>query len=225
MKKRYRKRFIIGLAMLFLSLLQAIYARFTPYFPGDVQVTRFVQGFNSRFLISVMETISRGFTGLPAVLLAVVFVMVIWWRLGIRAAAFMAGAAVLSPVDDILKFLIHRPRPPAILVNIIMPASGLSFPSGHAFFATMTLGMMTYFIIKYVTNRKIKIVLTAGLIISILLVGFSRVYLGAHWGSDVVESYFIAGGLVLLLSVFYEQILLDRTGRSKTGLLKTKAGK
>lgn len=225
MKKRYRKRFIIGLAMLFLSLLQAIYARFTPYFPGDVQVTRFVQSFNNHFLVSLMEAISRGFTGFPAILLVAVCVAVIWWRLGIRAAALMAAAAALSPVDGVLKFLIQRPRPTAILVNILMPASGLSFPSGHSFFATMTLGMMTYFVIKYISNRTLRWVLAAGLILSILLVGFSRVYLGAHWSSDVVEAYFIAGGFVLLLSVVYEQLMRDKTGDAKTGLLKTHAGK
>ena len=89
----------------------------------------------------------------------------------------------------------------------------------------MTLGMLTYFVIKYISNRTLKWVLAAGLILSILLVGLSRVYLGAHWGSDVVEAYFIAGGFVVLLSVVYEQLLRDKTGGAKKSVSNTPAGK
>jgi len=48
-----------------------------------------------------------------------------------------------------------------------------------------------------------------------LLVGYSRVYLGDHWLSEVIESYFIAGGFLLLMTVFYEQIKESRIRRQK----------
>jgi len=49
----------------------------------------------------------------------------------------------------------------------------------------------------------------------ILLVGYSRVYLGDQWLSEVIESYFIAGGFLLLMTVFYEQIKESRIRRQK----------
>jgi membrane-associated phospholipid phosphatase len=220
--KRYHKRFTIGIALLLFSIIPAIFAYYTPYFPGDIQITVFIQGFRSEFMTSLMEAVSSLFTGLPAILLVVVFVAVILWRLGMLAAIFMALAGALSPADDILKFIIRRPRPTANLVNIILTSPGLSFPSGHAFFTTMTLGMMIYFIIKYVPNRPLKVLLSSVLIFVILLVGYSRVYLGAHWSSDVVESYLIAGAAVMLLTVLYEQVLISRPGYIKTGILKNR---
>jgi membrane-associated phospholipid phosphatase len=49
-----------------------------------------------------------------------------------------------------------------------------------------------------------------------LLVGYSRVYLGVHWGSEVVESYLIAGGFLLLLTALYEQINISKARRNKS---------
>jgi membrane-associated phospholipid phosphatase len=196
---------IIGLLLLVLSIILAVFAHFASYFPGDVWVAQFIQSLNSQFLTSFMIRISQGFTGVPAVILVVACVALIWWRLGLLEAIFMAADGVISPTANLFKLLIQRPRPPASLVDIITPVGGLSFPSGHAFFAGMTLGMLIYFVLKYVSLRPLKVLLVVGLIFIILLVGYSRVYLGDHWASDVIEGYLIASGFLLLLTAFYEQ--------------------
>jgi undecaprenyl-diphosphatase len=103
------------------------------------------------------------------------------------------------------KLIIEQPRPSTSLADIITPLGGLGFPSGHAFFAAMVLGMLIYFILKNVSLPAVRVLLVSILIFIILLVGYSRVYLGDHWVSEVIESYFIAGGFLLLLTVFYEQ--------------------
>jgi membrane-associated phospholipid phosphatase len=205
LNKSLRKRLIIGVLLLVVSAILAVFAYLTPYFPGDVGATKLIQNLSSPSLTSFMIFVSDSFTGIPAVVLAIACVVIVWWRLGRLAAIFMAIDGVLSPIANLFKYIIERPRPAATLVNILLPAVGLSFPSGHAFFAAMTLGMLVYFIIKYVSIRPLKVLLAAVLIFIILLVGFTRVYLGDHWPSDVIGSYFIAGGLLSVLTVFYEQ--------------------
>jgi len=205
LNKRLRKRLIIVLVLLFLSIILAVFAYLMPYFPGDIRVTQLIQSLNSPSLTSFMIFVSDGFTGIPAILLAIALVLIIWWRLGLLAAIFMVADGVLSPIANLFKFIIERPRPPDSLVNILVPVGGLSFPSGLAFFATMILGMPIYFVLKYVSSLPLKVSLVSALVIIILLVGYSRVYVGDHWPSDVIGSYFIASGFVLLLTMFYEQ--------------------
>ncbi|HEX7475037.1 MAG TPA: phosphatase PAP2 family protein [Dehalococcoidales bacterium] len=210
LNQRLRKRLIVTLVLLFLSIILAVFAYLTPYFPGDIRVAQLIQRLNSPSLTSFMIFVSAGFTGIPSILLAIALVLIIWWRLGLVAAIFMAADGVLSPAANLFKFIIERPRPPDSLVNILVPVAGLSFPSGHAFFATMILGMPIYFVLKYVSSRPLKVSLVSFLVIVILLVGYSRVYLGDHWPSDVIGSYFIGSTLVLLLTMFYEQRIASK---------------
>jgi undecaprenyl-diphosphatase len=205
LNKSLRKRLIIGLLLLVISVTLAVFAHFTPYFPGDLAATRFVQSLSSQFITSFMTLVSQGFTNIPAVVMVIACAVLIWWRLGRLEGIFMAASGVLSPIANLLKLLIEQPRPPASLIDIITPAGGLGFPSGHAFFAAMVLGMLIYFVLRYVTLQPLKWLLVAGLIFIILLVGYSRVYLGDHWTSEVIASYMIASGFLLLLTVFYEQ--------------------
>jgi undecaprenyl-diphosphatase len=203
--KQLHKRLIIGLFLVILGAVMAAFAHFIPYFPGDAEASQFVQSLNSQFLTSFMTIVSQAFTGIPAALLVIACVLVIWWRLGRLEAMIMAAAGVFSPIGLLLKLFIGQPRPPTSLVNIITPTSGLGFPSGHAFFATMVLGMLIYFIFKYVSLRPLKVLLVSGLILIILLVGFSRVYLGVHWVSEVLGGYIIACGILLPLTLYHEQ--------------------
>ena len=128
-----------------------------------------------------MTIVSQGFTGIPAVLLVIACVLIIWWRLGMLEAIFMAATGVLSPIANLFKLIIEQPRPPATLANIITPFGGLGFPSGHAFFAAMVLGMLIYFILKNISLPAVRVLLISVLIFIILLVGYSRVYMGDHW--------------------------------------------
>jgi undecaprenyl-diphosphatase len=205
MNKNLRKRLIIGILLLVLSAILAVFAHSTPYFPGDVRAMQFIQSLNSPFLTSFMTIVSQGFTGIPAVLLVITCVVIIWWRLGMLEGIFVAATGVLSPIANLFKLIIEQPRPPTSLANIITPLGGLGFPSGHAFFAAMVLGMLIYFILKNVSLPAVRVLLVSILIFIILLVGYSRVYLGDHWVSETVESYFIASGFLLLLTAFYEQ--------------------
>lgn len=83
--------------------------------------------------------------------------------------------------------MLRRPRPP--LQGALAPARGFSFPSGHSFIAVSFYGLLTYFLLRFVRGKLRKtVVLVAGTAI-ILAIGFSRIYLGVHWPSDVLASY------------------------------------
>lgn len=94
------------------------------------------------------------------------------------------------------KIAFHRSRPKlAIYVE-----HSYSFPSGHAAIAVAFYGFLTYILIRYFTRWKTKVnIFFAGFVI-ILFIGFSRLYLGVHYVSDVWGGYLV-GTLWLIIGI------------------------
>lgn len=94
----------------------------------------------------------------------------------------------------IIKNIIDRPRPP--LTEALVAETSYSFPSGHSFVAIAFYGLITFFLFESLKKKWLKnISLILGIIL-VLLIGASRIYLGAHWPSDVLASF--ASGLAWL---------------------------
>ena len=125
-------------------------------------------------------------------------------------AVFLAVSALAPVVNLGLKELVERPRPDMDLWLVM--ETGFSFPSGHSVFAASFLGALIW-----VTGRPgildsrptVRRVTQAVLLLLILAVGFSRVYLGVHWPSDVIAG-FLFGSLYLLLLVLVRHWLETR---------------
>lgn len=96
-----------------------------------------------------------------------------------------------------LKALIERPRPHA---EHLVEAGSLSFPSGHAMSSIAFFGFLIYLVWRLISTAWIRWVLTVVLTSLILLIGFSRVYLGVHYPSDILAGY-AAGGACLAIFI------------------------
>ena len=114
-------------------------------------------------------------------------------------AASVGGGSLLN---RLLKYAFYRPRPH--FDDPILTLTSYSFPSGHTMAATVLYGTLAaYLFAKFPDWRaRVLIILAASLLIA--LVGFSRIYLGVHYLSDVLAA--MAEGLAwlaLCLTVFY----------------------
>jgi undecaprenyl-diphosphatase len=105
----------------------------------------------------------------------------------------MAGGELFL---SILKMQFHRVRPEPFF-GVQLPQS-YTFPSGHALLSVCCYGMLATFI----SRRWLRIV--AALLI--LTIGFSRVYLGVHYASDVVAGYLVAIAWLAGITVLCERI-------------------
>jgi len=105
--------------------------------------------------------------------------------------AALAGGEVLAWA---LKHAIHRERPIFEISYATEPS--FSFPSSHVLGALVGYGMIAYFVVRLTTSRLWRFVaLTVGAAL-VLAVGYSRLYLGLHFFSDVVGG--LAAGAVWL---------------------------
>ena len=104
--------------------------------------------------------------------------------------AFIGGGAL----DWALKTIFRRDRPsfPDPFVHVL----GYSFPSGHSMGSLIGYGMLAYLVAHSVRRRGIDLLVAACAGVLVLAIGFSRLYLGAHYLSDVLAGF--AAGIVWL---------------------------
>ncbi len=114
-----------------------------------------------------------------------------WIVLGGWIAAFAGGGLL----DEMLKLMIRRPRPPYAAAFLHHPS--WSFPSGHAMGSLIGYGMLAYLlVVLWVHRRSMRIAIVLGAAVLIVAIGVSRLYLGVHYFSDVVGGY--AAGVLWL---------------------------
>jgi len=113
-----------------------------------------------------------------------------WLILGSWLAA-VAGSAVLN---HLLKGLFQRPRP--YFEHPLLIETSYSFPSGHAMESFVVYGMLAYFVVLALRTWESRVGVVLGAALLVVLIGFSRMYLGVHYFSDVIAGY-AAGGVWL----------------------------
>lgn len=133
------------------------------------------------------------------VLLTLAACAVLLARRRVRAALLMGLALVGAEVlDALLKLEFARPRP-SLAHPVVAQAGGYSFPSGHATGSMAVYGALAYLTLTTVRSRPAKATITVGALLVVLLIGFSRVYLGEHFPSDVIAGWCVGIAWVAIL--------------------------
>ena len=156
--------------------------------PFDIPIALFIQQVNWGPLVYALDVINVS-AGIWQVLIGAVAVVALFFYER-RAGWLMLIGSVSSLLDNIIKLVISRQRPPADIVHILMPTTGYSYPSGHAVFFTWMSFMIAASIAPRVSPT-FRVVLWIGAAIVIVLTCIARVWAGDHWPSDVI------GGVLL----------------------------
>lgn len=115
---------------------------------------------------------------------------------------FIIGLIGSGLFYNLLKLIFHRQRPEAVFSLIVQ--NGYSFPSGHAVMAVVFYGLIGYILLKNIKHWRSKLLLAILIIGLILLVGFSRVYLGVHWTTDILAGWLLGLALLILIITFFK---------------------
>lgn len=142
------------------------------------------------WLTTVFRVITNlgGLAGLTAATVLVVVFLVIRSR---RADAWLVGGAMLSgwAVMNLLKMLVGRERPP--LPDRLVHEASASFPSGHAMLSAILACVCAAIVVRTFAATARRTVVLTGLGLASIVDGASRLYLGAHWLTDVLAGWLL----------------------------------
>lgn len=136
----------------------------------------------------------------------VVFSLLLYFKWKRETAIFLIAMAGQIVLHLGLKAYYNRARPDPFF-GYTIPASS-SFPSGHALASLSFYAILAWFVINHVERPLLKWLIGVGVGILILAIGFSRVYLGVHYPSDVIAGFLAAG--VWTLTVIIADAFLHR---------------
>ncbi|MBP2159931.1 MULTISPECIES: phosphatase PAP2 family protein [Asticcacaulis] len=194
---------LLGLALaaaafVFADLLEDMIE--DPLIPLDALVYKTMQGLRTPALDTVMIAITE--LGDTVVVVSVAAIVAFWltWRGAWRTLVYwLTAIAGASAINTAIKAALERPRPVELYLQ---GASNWSFPSGHSTVNAVLYGCFAMIIVRE-CHPSLRLPVMAAATVLIILIGFSRLYLGAHWASDVFGGLVFAAMWLALLSLFY----------------------
>jgi len=115
----------------------------------------------------------------------------------IYAKLMTLNLVIITTLNLIIKNIVSRPRPTGFR---LIDETGYSFPSGHSMVSMAFYGFIIYLIYIYVKSKPLKVTLITILSLMIFLIGISRIYLGVHYASDVVQGFCISVAYLILVT-------------------------
>lgn len=121
--------------------------------------------------------------------------------------------ALSAGLNHLIKSFIKRPRPD--IIYHLIKQGGWSFPSGHAMVSLSFYGFLIYLVIKYIKKRNLRDFLVVILSLIIIFVGFSRIYLGVHYTSDVLGGYTLGIMYMMIYTTIFDLIIGRKNSNEK----------
>jgi undecaprenyl-diphosphatase len=166
----------------------------------DAAVRQFVHGHSSARLTAAMDFFSL--LGSPLfVSIAAASACIVLWVTGRRSKAVLVAFTAIggSLLMWVLKMSFHRQRPVPFF-DTHLPAS-YSFPSGHALLSFCLCGAGAALLAADQKKRWVRATIWTVASLLVMAIGYSRIYLGVHYPSDVLAGYL--GALVWVVGVGY----------------------
>jgi undecaprenyl-diphosphatase len=190
---------LVGAVWLFLGILEDVISG-DPLVRADTAIYNALQDLRTGPGDAVMIAITE--LGDTVVGIAVAGTVLLWllWRRAWRTAGYWLGAVAGAMIlNGAVKAVLHRARPGELLYS---GWSVFSFPSGHS-----TINAVLYGFLAFLIARELKAAWRASVVVAavsfVLLIAISRLYLGAHWLSDVAGGLAFGTAWLAALGFFY----------------------
>ncbi|WP_379133574.1 phosphatase PAP2 family protein [Paenibacillus sp. sgz500958] len=168
----------------------------------DSRIIHMVQSVESPFLTSLARGLSLVGSSSLAIGLSLLIMLLLYLLLKHRVELLLflwvgVGSHLLN---TLLKLRFHRERPN---IHRIIEEVGYSFPSGHSMAAFSLYGVVTFLLWRHISTKFWRLLLIGGAVLVTSGIGWSRIYLGVHYPSDVIGGYAAScAWLMLSIAIF-----------------------
>lgn len=172
-----------------------------PIIAADLRIANLAAVFRTDALTNAFTWITMLAKSQVILVFIAVSVVIIWlWRNYYYIPSLFIAVAGSEAFTYLGKLLFHRPRPELA----VYAEHSFSFPSGHATIAVAFYGFLGYLLMRFVQSWSKKVNIFFAAVFLIIAIGFSRVYLGEHYISDVWSGYLV-GGMWLIIAVTFSE--------------------
>lgn len=195
-----RSLFILGFFSLVIFLVMLFFALHKDPLPFDSLVNQKINSslFGDKILLFFTNL---GDTVALAILSSLLFIYLFFRKRKNDLFLLVLGLGGGFFLRTVIKLLVHRARPE----NALLEASEFSFPSGHAVMSIIFFSLLIYFFKDKIKNKLVKYSFISINILIFLLIGFSRIYFGVHWLSDVLGGFALGGFWLSSVILFFER--------------------
>jgi undecaprenyl-diphosphatase len=122
-----------------------------------------------------------------------------------RVQVLLAGAIGVGLISQTAKYVVGRPRPPAA---DLLTVDGAAFPSGHSMQVVVIWGLVLLLVLGLEARGAKRLLAILVVVVVSVAVGVSRVYLGAHWPTDVAGGWILGAGYLAAIGILVARKLL-----------------
>jgi len=181
----------------FLNILIAVTSK-SSLTQIDTRVLNLMTNIRTPTQTSFLRVVTTLANTQTAILLVIATVFVLWRKhQRLLATLFIVVAAAEEIITNVIKILVHRPRPGLTLR--LINETGYSFPSGHVVTATVLFGLLAYLIYRSCTSTRARIITIGVYVLTVFLIAVSRIYLGVHYPTDVWGSFLLGGAMLTVV--------------------------
>jgi membrane-associated phospholipid phosphatase len=174
----------------------AVRQQFDPLIDADEAASRAATGFSIRHgLVPFLTAIQVAFLPIFVYLAATAVVVWAWRSKNLRGRALWAFVTMMAgwAIGGLAKPLTQRARP--VVDDSLPTAHGYSFPSGHTVNITLAAGVMVFLLWPVLSATQRRIAVAVAIVVPIL-VGLDRLFIGAHFPSDIFAGHVLGLGIM-----------------------------
>lgn len=194
-------RYFVGFTVCFAAIALLVNLNKVAIF--DNYIMEWVQGAESQGLTTFAKGLSLVGSSkfVIGISIGMLLLLYFWLHHKLELILFIWVSLGSQLLNTMMKLWFRRERPN---VHRIIEEIGYSFPSGHSMAAFSLYGVIAYLLWRHLRRRRERLALILFVVLMTVGIGWSRIYLGVHYPSDVIGGYAASGAWLMLSIALFE---------------------